>query len=263
MALELKLTFEGADSSGRVLNLRDETGAYNAGTNAGGWGGINPNPSSLTRIVVTVSPIFSKEVSTEHFLSSDWNLVDIALGTTPLALSSLSLGITGTYDPLLAFEDGVYDFNYYPVFGAVTSITATQGTNYVQGVNMDQYYNYDSILVSGKLYTIDHTTAPTGNTILYLVETLTDSATFFNPAYRANVKGMVENESDRLLMANAARIATACSCGDRKYLNSATDALVMKTAAKINYDSWNYAQADSLLRATVGQLKKTFGGCGC
>lgn len=244
MPLQTKLSLIEVDPTGTLIKIRESTGLYNSSNNENGYGGPNILPSDIKRIMVTASRFKSEAISSVIYsrdydpdypvFISDPSIDQIAQGE-PIILSSLSLRMNEEEEGLLPFRDSVWDINSYSFVDPIEDIYGEEGDTFISGQGLDSVMEiYDAIEINGVVYDIDKSKPNLGGTVLNIIGELEDDVTSFQPAYRANIKVLVDAGSYhglRILAASSAR--NRCSSeGDREdayeaivHISSATDAM--------------------------------------
>lgn len=273
MALETKVQWLNVDSTGRVITVKDNTGAYNSTTNPTGYGTPNPEVSDINSILFTISEYDSSKINKVKFVRTvDANhpeylinpsVDDIANGIVNVELTSIILGISTAEEGLKDFNDGIYDINMYTLMDEVASIDGDKGTKIITGTNLNLVYDeVDYIIANDIVYKIDKS-IPIESTSLTLITNLEDDITAFNPAYHSNVKALNDAASDCCGTKEAGRLAEedcGCGCNDSKF-DSLFKMWMYKIAAQIDFNCGNYSKANDLLKGAQRVCKSL--NCGC
>lgn len=124
MGLLTKLSVIETAADASSITVLDSTGAYNAGTNPGGYGAPNPTAASVLYALIQLAHYDDltsygvKQVDPEDIIPS--------LGATGFVLTpSMFSAIT----PGSVFKDGVYDMKYNVMFNTPDNITVTPGSS--------------------------------------------------------------------------------------------------------------------------------------
>lgn len=263
MALKTKLSVDSVDSTGRIFNIHDSTGLYNASTNTGGYGFPNTEISDISSIVFTVSKYKTDKICSvkyvriydplkpEHLISP--TIPEIANGKE-INLTSTILGITTPEEGLKEFKDGIYDITMYTILNAIGPVTNGTKGSYKLSINDASVFDdYFYINIGDNIYTIDKskTNSTVDNLSLYTIEPLKEDyvdaeislVNFANEkAFNdANTNCCIENGSYKLILDKC------CNPCEDKFEKIFFKLIMYKMVARINFNMCNYDKADELL----------------
>lgn len=258
MPLIPKITVTVVDEIlGKSITLQDTTGAYNAGTNPGGYGAPNYATTDLDWAILRFRNY--KDTSyTDQKLSS----LTAILGSGQ-AVSGLEDGI---------FPDGAWELKYYPVVahpvtpGVDTAITWTVGSKTFNLANASTLLaGVKAILVKNlsetTLYFLDPDVAAT-NTQATVTEVLPAAGTGnIALAYEADTRFLAVSQADDCLAKETGKYVCECSCFDPQmqelYLR-----MGKRSAADIHFTKGNYQAAHDLITQLAAYCDNT-SNCGC
>lgn len=147
MPLSLKLQILVAGTSGIVIV--DNTGAYNAQTNPGGWGGPNPNTSQVAGIFVAVTPLsqpqggaqrLSSQNQTNYLNGTGCTVAPSSGNANPDGVYAVSVRIGFLNSATLSAAAGSYQFT---TSTSAATIFAGQDGFSIDELSTSAYYQID------------------------------------------------------------------------------------------------------------------------
>lgn len=256
MSLVPKITVATVDNLlGKTIKIQDTTGAYNAGTNPGGYGTPNYDSTDVDWVLLLL-----RNYSTDKY--------------TTIKLTSLTdlFGAGHTLDGLTdgVFEDGVYELKYYPVIGnpvednTVTNVTWTLGSKTFALGNADTLLAGAMAIVltdQSKLFYLDPNNPPTSGQAT-VTEVLPSSGTApLAIAYEADTRFLVTAAADNCLATDTGLIIKWCSCFDERMSNLFLR-MGQREGVTIHFSKQNYQAAHDIITQLAAYCKN-LSNCGC
>lgn len=266
MSLKKKLSLIEFDATGTIIKIKESTGLYDSTENPDGYGGPNISISDILKIIFTASRFNSEVVHSVVFARSfdpDYPLyitdpsIDQVANGASIQLNSIMLGMNEASEGLVPFRDSVWDINQYSVTEEVTGVVGNEGQPFITGNGFSEIIdNCDAILVDDMLYDIDKSKPSSGGTVIYLTEELQSSTVSFEPAYRANLKVLMDSQTQygtRELAVKSARKNTSAR-------ETAYEVIVHLSAAHDAMDCGSYDEANWNINESYRLVKSK---CGC
>ena len=257
MPLELKLEILSVDKIGRIITVKDDTGVYDPVDNPGGYGTPNIETSDVQGLYFSISNYCSNKVywfraEREYMNIPNFIVMDIDSvmdGSEDVQLTTGMFGITPIDKGVAEFQDGVLDINYYVYLNAV-EVSGVKGAIYITGDDLPDYQTLDSILINGKMYSIDHNKPVGDGKTMFLTEPLLDNADEAYPAYRVNQKVFMDKWSLRVMSAMSGKLAGSyCNgCGDTVAQKILLTIKHNRDAALLDFIEEDYKGANSKLK---------------
>lgn len=243
-------------AAGSVV-IQDTTGAYNAGTNPGGYGAPNYATTDLDWALLYL----------RNYSDEDYNIQKISSLTDILGSGQSIPGIVGD-----KFLDGVWEVKYYPVVahpvtpGVDTAITWTLGSKTFNLATA-------STLLAGaigiiikdiddeKIYFLDPATPPGVGTAA-VTETLPSAATgLVAIVYEADTRFMMPAAADDCLAIKTGLIIKECTCFDAE-MSEMLLRRGKRDGAEVHFAQGNYQAAHDIITQLASYCDNTV-NCNC
>lgn len=237
--------------------IQDTTGAYNAGTNPGGYGAPNYDTTDLDWALLYL----------RNYSDEDYNIQKISSLTDILASGQTVIGLTED-----KFLDGVWEVKYYPVVahpvtpGVDTTITWTLGSKTFNLVTA-------STLLAGaigiiikdiddeKIYFLDPNIPPVSGAAT-VTETLPSAATgLVAIVYEADTRFMMPAAADDCLEVKTGLIIKECTCFDVE-MSEMLLRMGKRQAADIHFTKGNYQATHEIITQLAAYCDNTV-NCNC
>ena len=203
MTLVLKVTGCTSDCC-KYLKVSDTTGAYNAISNLGGWGSVNPSPSQVTAASLVLT--YPDGVTTDSITATDPRYGAFLLNIQTAVTYPFTLYTFTPVSPLTGFPDGIYHIQY-----SDTCYVMMVHTTY----NTDTYIMSDcevSCCVDQMFAKLPHKMCDTCTDEAYIKNALEARALL--KAYRCNCSCGNAQQANSILMQIQRLCAWAdCACG--------------------------------------------------
>lgn len=260
MPLEFKISNPLVSDTAKTIYLTDETGAYDAVNNPGGYGSPNQEVGDIDLYVIELSHLSLKEVyvQTQGRAGTPPEVIitpainDIANGNADIALNTYRLKIDDSTE-LKTFGDGVYNIDVSVVFNDVYAGTGGAGNTYIVPA-VPFVGDFDVVYAGGVIYDIDKSKDTNLGTVIYLVQELQDDISSFRVGYKDNVK-LANDTSVKTCMTRKA--IKTCGCGKSKRV---IDVWVDYLNSQWAFDDEDYAAANDLILSAGATCKRD---CGC
>lgn len=260
MPLEFKISNPLVSDTAKTIYLTDETGAYDAVNNPGGYGSPNQEVGDIDLYVIELSHLSLKEVyvqtqgraGTPPEVITTPPINDIANSNADIALNTYRLKIDDSTE-LKTFGDGVYNIDVSVVFDDVYVGAGEAGNTYV--VPTAPFVgDFDVVYAGGVIYDIDKSKDNNLGTVVYLVQELRSDVSSFRMGYKDNVK-LANDTSVKTCMTRKA--IKTCGCGKSKRV---IDVWVDYLNSQWAFDDEDYAAANDLILSAGATCKRD---CGC
>lgn len=238
----------------KSVTLQDVTGAYNSGTNPGGYGSPNYGTSDLDWAVVMFRNYNDKDYKVQKL--------------TPLT-GILSSGQAFAGLPQGQFGDGMWEVKYYPVVAHPVTPGQDTTVGWVPGTKTFTYPNASSLLVGVTAILIKNDS----ETKLYYITSLGANSVTVDQllpaagigklalAWEASSQFWITASGDDCLAKDAGKIVKECSCFDPE-MQALFLRMGQRDGAEILYNTGNYQAAHELAILLASHCNNT-SKCGC
>lgn len=258
MSLIPKITVTAVDKIlGKSVTLQDTTGAYNAGTNPGGYGAPNYATTDLDWAILRFRNY------------TDANYTDQKLSSLTAILGS-GQSVSGLVDGV--FASGTYELKYYPVVAhpvtpnVDTSVTWTVGSKTFNLNSADTLLaGVSAILIKNlsdtKLYFLDPDVAAT-NTQATVTEVLPSAGTgFIALAYEADTRFLAVAQADDCIAKQTGKIICDCNCFSPE-MQELYLMMGKRQGADVHFTKGNYQAAHDIITQIAARCDNNL-NCDC
>lgn len=246
MALKRISTLQSVSTDGKNIIVKETTGAYDAGTNPGGFGTPNPVVADFSLVVIQLL-----------YLDNSQSFLTTNDPTAFMGGSNYSINSSILPTPVdAAFKDGVLKVTSYAALTLAT-VAGTAGNKYITG-SLSNFLSADSMVDSfSNVYVIDTTQTNTSGQI-YLTSALLQTITQASPSYSAYLYAMVY--AGYVCSLTNAIGAMAQTCNEDDDAMTLYDLLLKKYSADFAFAAGDYVNANKAITVGDNQLNRLIHG---